>query len=314
MAVNTLDFTLDSLTDIEYMFQMKQPVSAYDGGQLIGVFYIEDSKHRAKGLYDISCKDAIGVLDDDPFPAGMYQNCPAQQLLLDILGGQFGLEIDPALAGTPITGYIPDCSRREALQQVVFALGAMVDTSGTEKIRVYRDREDMPRKIPKSRAYTGGTVDTSAIVTAVQVTAHSYSASGEGSDTVEINGVTYYHTTEIITINNPSVTASDKANVVEVKNATLVNPGNAAAIAQHLYSYYTKRQKQKVRIVMDGERPGDHVAAPTPWDSAVDGFITSMHIVLSGIAAAECEVVGVDVKAVGGSERIMSGEFMAGEL
>lgn len=315
VAINTLDFTLDSKLDIEYMFQMKQPISAYDGDRMIGVFFIDDSRKRAKGLYDVSCKDAIGILDDDPFPAGVYQDYPARQLLLDIIGGQFVLDIDATLATAPITGYIPDCSRREALQQVVFALGAMVDTSGTDKIRVYRDREDIPQKIQNHCVYTiGHCVDTIAIVTAVQVTAHSYSTTGEGNDTVEVNGITYYHTTEITTINNPNVTASDKANVVEVKNATLVNPDNVVAVAQHLYSYYTKRQKQKVRIVMDGERPGDHVAAPTPWGSAVDGFITSMHIVLSGIAAAECEVVGVDVKAVGGTESIMSGEVMAGEI
>ena len=96
--------------------------------------------------------------------------------------------------------------------------------------------------------------------------------------------------------------------------ATLVNPGNAAAVAQSLYNYYMKRQTQKIRIVMNGERPGDHVAAPTPWDTMMDGFITSMQIVLSGIAAAECSIAGVDVKAVGGSEEIASGEAMSGEV
>lgn len=314
VAVNTLDFTLDSRDDVDYMFQFKQPVSAYDSDRLIGVFYIDDSKHRAKGLYDVSCQDAIGVLDNDPYPARMLVNVPARELLEDVLGGHFRLELDAALATVPVSGYLPAGSRRQALQQVAFALCAMVDTSGTDAVRVYKDREDMPRKIPKSRTYTGGTVDTSAIVTAVQVTAHSYSTTGSGSDAVEVDGVTYYHTTEVITISNPNVTANDKANVIEVKEATLVTPSNMAAVAQHIYSYYTKRNRQKVRIVMDGERPGDHIATATPWDTVMDGFITSMQIVLSGIAAADCEIVGVDVKAVGGSERIMSGEAMSGEF
>ena len=89
---------------------------------------------------------------------------------------------------------------------------------------------------------------------------------------------------------------------------------NAPAVAQHLYDYYTKRQTQRVRIVMDGEKPGDHVAAPTPWDTTVDGYITSMSIVLSGIAAADCEIVGVDVRRVGETEGIVSGEFDCGEV
>lgn len=314
VAVNTLGFTLDSREDVEYIFQLKQPVSAWDGDRLIGVFYITDSKHRAKGLYDISCSDAIGVLDDAPYPARMLFNEPARALLEDILGGHFRLELDQALAAAPLTGYLPEGSRRQALQQAAFALRAMVDTSGTDAVRVYKDREDMPRKIPLSRTYINGTVDTSAIVTAVQVTAHSYSPAGTGNDTVDVGGVTYYHTAEVTAITNPNVTASDKANVVEVKEATLVNPDNAAAIAQHLYSYYMKRSSQNVRIVLDGEKPGDHIATATPWDSVMDGFITSMRIVLSGIAAADCRIVGVDVKAVGGSEGIAAGEVESGEV
>lgn len=312
VAVNTLDFTLDSETDVEYMFQLKQPVSAYDGEILIGVFYISGSKRRGRGLYDVSCEDAIGVLDGEPYPARMCVNAPAKELIEDILGGHFDLYLDPALTAATVTGYLPDGTRRQALQQVAFALTAMVDTSGGGAIRVYKDREASPNKIPKNRLYTGGTVDRSAIVTAVQVTAHSYSATGEGSDTVEVGGVTYYHTMSITTIANPNVTASDKQNVVEVKDATLVGPGNAASVAQHLYNYYTKRDKQKIKLVMNGEKPGDHIAAATPWGTVMDGYISSMSIVLSGIAAAECEVVGADVKAVGDAETRMSGEFMAG--
>lgn len=314
VAVNTLDFTLDSETDVEYMFQLKQPVSAYDGETLIGVFYIDGSKQRGRGLYDVSCIDAVGVLDEDPYPARMCVDQSARALIEDILDGHFELELDPVLQAATVTGYLPEGSRRQALQQVVFGLGAMTDTSGSGAVRVYKDREASPKKIPLDRLYTGGTVDKSAIVTAVRVLAHSYSATGEGNDTVEVGGVTYYHTTSAMTISNPNVTASDKQNVVEVKEATLVGPGNAAAVAQHLYSYYAKRDRQTIKIVMDGEKPGDHIAAATPWGTVMNGYITSMRIVLSGIAAAECEVVGTDVKSVGDPELRMSGEFMTGAI
>lgn len=270
-------------------FQLKQPVSAYDGEILIGVFYISASKRRGKGLYDVSCEDAIGVLDGEPCPARMCVNASAKELIEDILDGHFELYLDPALT-------------------------AMVDTNSSESIRVYKDREASPQRIPANRLYTGGTVDRSAIVTAVRVTAHSYSTTGEGNDTVDVGGVTYYHTTSVTTISSPNVTANDKQNVVEVKDATLVGTGNAAAVAQHLYNYYTKRDKQKIKLVMNGEKPGDHVAAATPWGTVMDGYISSMHIVLSGIAAADCEVVGTDVKAVGDPETRMSFEFMAGAI
>lgn len=314
VAVNTLDFTLDSKSNVEYMFQLKQPVSAFDGSTLIGVFYINSSKHRASGLYDVACIDAIGVLDESIFPGGMYSGYPARALLEEILDSHFDLELDKPLREAAVTGYLPECSRREALQQVAFALCAMVDTSGSAAIRVYKDKENTPKKLPLERVYTGGTVDTAAVVTAVRVTAHSYSTAGSGNDTVEVDGVTYYHTATVTTIANPNATASDKQNVVDVSNATLVHPGNVSAVVQHLYNYYVMRDTQNVRIVMDVEKPGDRTAAATPWGTLVNGYITSMRITLSGIAAADCEIVGVDVRSVGEAERKVSGEFMSGEV
>lgn len=314
VAINTLDFTLDSASDVDYLFQVKQPVSAYDNNSLIGVFYVDSSTHRSHGLYDVSCIDAIGVLDESPFPAGLYSAYPAKALIEEILDGHFELEIDDSLSAAAVTGYIPDCTRREALQQVAFALCAVVDTSGSEAVRVYKDRENAPERLTLNRVYTGGSVETSAIVTEIRVTAHEYVTEETGNDTVVIDGTTYYHRTSVTSIRNPKTTASDKPNVIEIDNATLVNPENAAAVTQHIYDYYMKRDRQRVRIVMNGELPGDRVAAPTPWDTVINGYLTRMDISLSGIAVADCEIVGTDVKAVGEYEARMSGEFMSGGI
>ena len=154
-----------------------------------------------------------------------------------------------------------------------------------------------------ANAQTSQQDESTLVVTASKQSSRSASANNVSSTVVSAPE-----------LSDAGVTASDKRNVIKVDAATLVNPGNAAAVAQSLYNYYMKRQTQKIRIVMNGERPGDHVAAPTPWDTMMDGFITSMQIVLSGIAAAECSIAGVDVKAVGGSEEIASGEVMSGEV
>ena len=292
-AVNTLDFQLDSMSDIEYMFQLRQPVYTYNGEVLVGVFYIDSSSRKGENLYDLSCVDAIGVLDDDTMSAVMYQAKPARQALEDVLDGKFELDLDPALEGETVTGYLADCTRREALHQIAFALRAIIDTSGTEAVRVYRLANDDPVEIPSERIYSGGSVDTSSVVTAVSVTAHSYSRTGDGGDTVEVDGVTYYHTTTVTTITNPDVTASDKQNVKEIRDAALVNPGNVAAVAQGAYDYYMRRNTQKAKIVMTDEKPGAHVTTSAPWGDQVTGHISSMSITLNGIAAADCEVVGV---------------------
>ena len=297
LAINTLDFTLDSEEDIDYIFQEKQPVYAYNGKTKIGTFYIDESTRVSKNVYNVSCIDALGILDEDPFAAAIYTNANAKTVLESILGGHFDLELSEDLQSEKLTGYIADCTRREALQQVAFALRAVVDTSGSGNVKVWRLPENDPAEIPLNRLYTGGDVSTSAIVTEVRVTAHTYSTSGSGSDTVEVGGKTYHHTTAVTTKSNPNVTASTKPNVIEVKDATLVNASNVAAVTQHVFDYYMRRQTHGVKIVMDKEMPGDYVTTTTPWEDQITGTITSMTIKLSGIAAADCEIVGTGASA-----------------
>lgn len=102
--------------------------------------------------------------------------------------------------------------------------------------------------------------------------------------------------TQVVTA-NPNITASTKPNVIEVKDATLVNSTNVAAVTQHVFDYYMRRQTHSVQIVMDKELPGDYVDTTTPWDDHITGTITSMTIKLSGIAAAECDIVGTGASA-----------------
>ena len=291
VEINTLDFTLDNSDDIEFIFQEKQPVSAYDGSNLIGVFYIKSSSRSSARLYDVSCHDALGILDDEPFAAAIYSGKNAKDLITSILGGHFSLDFDPALEDETVTGYIPDCTKREALQQIVFSLRATIDTSASRGVRVRRLTAASPAMIPLDRLYTGGSVDTSAIVTEVRVTAHSYSTSGSG-DSMTVGGKTYYHTTAVTAKTNPNATTQTKPNVIEVRDATLVNSGNVSAVAQHVFDYYMRRQTHSVKIVMDKEAPGDYVQTITPWGTKITGTLTSMNIRLSGIAAADCEIVG----------------------
>lgn len=291
VEINTLDFTLDNSDNIDFIFQEKQPVSAYDGAKLIGVFYIKISSRSSERLYDVSCQDALGILDDEPFAAAVYSSKNAKELIASILGAHFTLDFDPALEDETVTGYIPDGTKREALQQIVFALRATIDTSASRGVRVRRLTAASPATIPLDRTYTGGSVETAAVVTEIRVTAHSYSTSGSG-ESVEVGGTTYYHTTSVTSKANPNATTQTKPNVIEVRDATLVNSENVAAIAQHIYDYYMRRQTHSVRIVMDKEAPGDYVQTTTPWGTKITGTITSMDIRLSGIAAAECKIIG----------------------
>ena len=91
---------------------------------------------------------------------------------------------------------------------------------------------------------------------------------------------------------NPNVTASDKQNVVEITNATMVSTPIGQAVAQRVYTYYQKRNTNKAKIVWAGERLGDMLTLPNAWGSSNTGHVAKMEIKLSNTVAANCETIG----------------------
>ncbi len=294
LAVNTLDWKLRSTDDVQFVFQLKQPVKAYNGESLVGVFYITGSKRVGGRIYEVSCQDALGVLDGSDFAGGMYSGKSAAALIGEIVGTDFEVELHSSFSSATVTGYIPKLTRRNALVMVCFAVGAVCDTSGSEKIRIYPALASNAVEIPDRHIYVGGSVDSEAVVTAVKVAAHTYTAGSTGDDVIDVGGKKYVHTTTVTTVNNPNVTATDKQNVVEIIDATLVNEANVAAVAQRVYSYYARRDTLNARIVVNGEKPGDYVKLTTPWGTQITGDIEEMTLVLSNTTAAD-----IKVKAVG---------------
>lgn len=293
LSIDTLSVGINASEDIDYIFQKKQPMEVYHGDGLVGVFYITESKRYSARRYDVDGENALGILDGSAFSATMLSGATFQEAVDDILGSDFEADIDTTLAAVVLSGYIPDCTRREALMQVCFAAGAVVSTYGTDKVKFFT-LPDVGGVVPAGRIYSGATIDTAAMVTAVKVTAHIYTAGTPSSsdDYVTVDGITYIHTTAVTTLANPDVTASDKENVIEVADATLVNAANVSAVAARVYDYYARRNTYTGKIRLEGEEPGGYITVPTPWGGSLSGNITGMSIKLTGIMAAECEVVG----------------------
>ena len=135
VPVSTLRWTLESRDNVEYMFQLKQPVEVRNDNKLIGVYYIDGYSRTAESVYNLDCYDAFGVLDESDFPGGVYTDQSAMRLLDEIVGGHF--TVTSEVADTNLTGAILPCTRREAAQQVLFAWGVCASTDGRDGIRVF---------------------------------------------------------------------------------------------------------------------------------------------------------------------------------
>lgn len=289
LPVSTFNWTLDSIKKSDYLFQLKQPIQVFNDGALLGVFYVNNSSRRSAHMYQIECHDALGVLDYVPFSGSAYLDGVSATTLITELAKPFEVEVATGVADKTLRGIIPAGTRRSAIQQVLFAWGVCLATDGGGKLRIFNQPTDVVT-IAKSRTFTGAAVSTQAIVTSVKVVAHEYAEAENG--TVVIGSKKYSDAKTVYQKVNPDVTASDRENVKEVTDATLVSNEIGQEVADRLYAYYTLRDTSSADIVYGGEKLGDRISTYTPWDTLVTGNLHKMEIKLSNTVVYRAEVTG----------------------
>lgn len=138
----------------------------------MGTFYLSEWSNTSDTLADFTATDAVGLLDAAPHNGGVYDTT-AGEMVADILAG-YEYKLDPVLEKEPIRGYLPIGTRRSALQQVAFALGAVVDCSRSEKIKIYSPPVRPSSLITYQRKMMGSKVALRPLITGVAVTSHQY--------------------------------------------------------------------------------------------------------------------------------------------
>lgn len=157
--------------------QENQRMELYRDGKLLAAHYIMDSSRESQYHYTFSCQSAVGLLGDD-YLGGMYDAVPVEEFLTDILDGR-PFVLDDSFAGQTVTGYLPICTRREALQQLAFALGTMVTTQGTDAICLMPLPEHISGIFSSRQIFTGAKAETAPRIARFEVAAHSYTKSSE---------------------------------------------------------------------------------------------------------------------------------------
>lgn len=170
----------------------------------MGTFYLSDWSNSSDTLADFSAVDAIGLLDGAPFDGGIYDTTAAE-LAEAILTG-YSYTLDENLAAERVQGYIAAGTRREALQQLAFAIGAVVDCSRGELIRIAPAPSKASGMITYNRKLQDGSkVTLNPLITSVAVTAHRYLP---GESTEELYRDTLDPGIYRVTFNAPAVVDS----------------------------------------------------------------------------------------------------------
>lgn len=162
-----------------------QKMEFYQDGKVIASHYIQKFTREGENKYIFECNSVIALLEDT-FLGGMYDEQPLYLLLLnDVLQG-VSFSLDQSLNSATVSGYLPVCTRRQALQQIAFAVGAVITTQGDGTIQI-NAIGDLSTNSPtsgfnKDSIMSGATLTQEKPPLAIQVTAHRYTK----SDDVEI--------------------------------------------------------------------------------------------------------------------------------
>jgi hypothetical protein len=146
-------------------------------------------------MWNVSCSDAIQVLDSDNFEGfvtttGNFKR-PISSLDDVFSGTGIEYEIDESVDITNddwLRGRIPYTSRRHALQLILFAIGAYADTSYSNKVRIKKAKIDIKSEITLDRIFEGQKVSVESPITELQLRYYNYDLGNESQTVYESSG------------------------------------------------------------------------------------------------------------------------------
>lgn len=177
LSVDTMTVDIRNRRGYPLHPQRDQTIQLYRDGVQLAAHYITEAIRQSRSNYRIRCQSAIGRLEDR-FLGGFYTECPLQTLLQAVLG-EFPFRIDSAFSGATVTGYLPVCTRRQALQQIAFAIGAVVTTRGDGTVQLLPPSDADSGNFAADSIFAGAKLKQKAAVAAVELHTHRYLSGDE---------------------------------------------------------------------------------------------------------------------------------------
>ena len=369
ISINTFDFKLHS-NDAEFsvlnpqgVFSLLQQGQKVETAEIVGsiekkmgTFYLNEWKNEDENTVTMKAIDLIGQIDKTEFAGGIYNGESAGNLVAEIMtSADAEYELDTSLQASTISGWLPICTHREALQQVAIAIGAIVDCSRSNKVKIYPPPSRPTSRITYAQKFTGQTMKVKTLVTGVDITAHTYVAGSETKEIVNetlavgnyditfdepmhslvISGATitgsnanhaavnvatvgavvlignlYVDSTKMVRKRMTSLPSGASANVLTVKDATLVGTANASAVAARIYDYYQQRYENEFSMVTGDEVVSDIVMVDSIKGEKLRGGIELMNIDLTGGFVTKLKICGIRIETL---NAYFTGEVYAGE-
>ena len=185
LAADTMTFTVCLPAWDVSKYKYGDPVIFYNDyneetqtGQIYCKQYLQKITRTGRDTWQIDTVSVIGILMTSQHYGGMYNGALASVVVADILHG-VEYSIDPTIAQATVTGYLPVQSKRDNLQQVLFAIGGGVQIDADGSMLIEPLSAVSSGTFDNSRVLQGGRVEVADVVDGCTLTEHNYFESQE---------------------------------------------------------------------------------------------------------------------------------------
>ena len=189
-SANSNNFDADYTIVKDY----NDPLKAYNYGTLInhysdsllcGKFYVEDSERVGKNKYHYNCFSSVGLLDRQYYNGNMFNGETFKSVIDEILlDYQFNYTVDTSVTNVHVYGWIPYCTKRDALRQLLFATNVHIFKDENQNIVFKYLSTKSSIEIPNSRIFDNGSEEFVKLATKVNLCEHGFAITGNEAEAV----------------------------------------------------------------------------------------------------------------------------------
>lgn len=154
------DFNIGNMSGLHKVFQSGQKSHAYEtvNGKaiLLGTFFL-DSYSTTKNVTSISCVDYKGILSNHTFRSGKVYNGDLAGEVIDQIMEAAGISdytVDNETRSVKLYGWLKNQDCRKALREVLFACGAVVDSSRSKTLNIFKVSKTVQTTVKRSRKFS----------------------------------------------------------------------------------------------------------------------------------------------------------------
>lgn len=182
LPINTCNFTIVNDRNINFTFEEDQTLRIYFNDELQLKCFVKKWNRKNKKVWDITAESYIGQLEKTDYVGRMCFKglTTAEEVVAEISEiSHVPIEISDELKNKNLSGHIPYSSCRDSLRLIAFALGAVVDDTKSETVKIYKLSEEIKQNIPLERIRQGQSFTKDQKSTSVELFYHSYTGLGE---------------------------------------------------------------------------------------------------------------------------------------